>query len=76
MHALNYRLSANATLRTALYHYQQRQGYFPPGITVAQGHAEKTASELQRLGCTGISLEESGGCLAHEVWLWLPEEPS
>ncbi len=73
MNALSYRLLPGDTLSAALHHYHQRQGYFPPGVTVGKGQAPATIEELRRLGCSQVAVEETGGCLANEIWLWIEE---
>jgi hypothetical protein len=74
MDALSYRLSPRDTLSAVLRHYQQRQGCLPSSITVGKGRASEILAELRRLGCAQVTVEEAGGCLANEVWLWLSEE--
>ncbi len=61
-------------LSEALAYYQQTRGRLPTQITVHNSLVEVARETLGELGRAGITVSGLGGCLANEIWLWLPDE--
>ncbi len=61
-------------LSEALDYYQQTQGRLPPQITVHNSLVEVARETLGDLGRAGITVSGLGGCLANEIWLWIPDD--
>jgi hypothetical protein len=59
-------------LAEALRVYEEHLGHLPSRITV---HNSQVAAALAVVPTeTDIAVDGLGGCLANEIWLWLPEE--
>ena len=61
-------------LSEALDYYQQTQGRLPTQITVHNSLVEVTRETLGELGQGAIAVSGLGGCLANEIWLWIPDD--
>jgi hypothetical protein len=61
-------------LGKALDDYRTMQGYIPPKVTVHQSQVERAREILREMDVVNVTVEGLGGCLANEVWLWLPDE--
>ena len=61
-------------LPEALDYYQQTRGRLPPQITVHNSLVEVACETLGELGRDGIAVSGLGGCLANEIWLWIPDD--
>jgi hypothetical protein len=61
-------------LSEALDYYQQTRGRLPTQITVHNSLVEATREMLGELGRDGIAVSGLGGCLANEIWLWIPDD--
>ena len=59
-------------MREALAWYQTRWHSLPPRITVHK--SQVGAAEAALPAGAEIAVEGLGGCLANEIWLWLPDE--
>jgi hypothetical protein len=59
-------------LAEALAAYRAAQGRLPPRITVHK--SQVGAAEAALPAGAEIAVEGLGGCLANEIWLWLPDE--
>ena len=59
-------------LAEALRVYEEHLGHLPSRITV---HTSQVAAAETALPAEAeIAVEGLGGCLANEIWLWLPDE--
>jgi hypothetical protein len=57
----------------ALTNYRRQQGHLPPKITVHKPQVDAARAALKKLGIAIAAIEGLGGCLANEIWLWVPE---
>ena len=52
----------------------EARGRLPAQITVHNSLVEAVRETLGELGRDGIAVSGLGGCLANEIWLWIPDD--
>jgi hypothetical protein len=61
-------------LDEAVHDYRALRGHLPPRVTVHKSLLEEARQTLREMNVVNVAVEGLGGCLANEIWLWLPDD--